>query len=72
MKREENHEHRYNAQGYQDRDDYLTSLAEDRGIDLMAVCMIADMLGPSEDFDGLVSELEDFECMGLFDNFGVE
>jgi hypothetical protein len=25
------------------------------------------MLGPSEDFDGLVSELEDFDYLGLFD-----
>jgi hypothetical protein len=29
--------------------------------------MIADILGPSEDFDGLISEIEDFESMGLFD-----
>jgi hypothetical protein len=33
----------------------------------MAVRMIADMLGPSEDFDGLTSELEDFSYIGLFD-----
>jgi hypothetical protein len=59
---------RYTANGYKDRDDYLTSLADDRGIDSMAVRMIADMLGPSEDFDGLVSELEDFEYMGLFED----
>jgi hypothetical protein len=57
----------YNAQGYKDRDDYLTSLAQDFGIDMMAVRMISDMLGPSEDFDGLISELEDFESIGLFD-----
>jgi hypothetical protein len=29
--------------------------------------MIADMLGPDEDFDGLVSELGDFNYMGFFD-----
>jgi hypothetical protein len=58
---------RYRAHGYKDRDDYLNSLADDRGIDGFAVHMLADMLGPSEDFDGLVSELEDFGCMGMFD-----
>jgi hypothetical protein len=58
---------RYSAQGYKDRDDYLTSLSQDFGIDMTAVRMISDMLGPSEDFDGLVSELEDFSSIGLFD-----
>jgi hypothetical protein len=63
---------RYIANGYKDRDDYLASLADDRGIDSMAVRMIADMLGPSEDFDGLVSELEDFEYPGLFEGLRDE
>ena len=56
MESEKKIDARYAANGYKDRDDYLASLADDRGIDLMAVHMIADMLGPSEDFDGLVSE----------------
>jgi hypothetical protein len=63
----ENDDPRYTAHGYKDRDDYLSTLADDRGLDMMAVHMIADMLGPSEDFDGLISEIEDFESMGLFD-----
>jgi hypothetical protein len=67
MENEINNYGRYIAHGYKDRDDYLGSLAQDFGIDSMAVRMIADMLGPSEDFDGLVSELEDFSYMGLFD-----
>jgi hypothetical protein len=69
MKNTEEDHYRYTANGYKDRDDYLTSLADDRGIDIMAVRMIADMLGPSEDFDGLVSELDDFESLGLFEGF---
>jgi hypothetical protein len=69
MENEKKIDARYAANGYKDRDDYFASLADDRGINIMAVHMIADMLGPSEDFDGLVSELEDFECMGLLDNF---
>jgi hypothetical protein len=51
----------YKANGYKDREDYLNSLADNRGIDPMTVSLITDMLGPSEDFDGLVSELEDFD-----------
>jgi hypothetical protein len=58
---------RYAANGYKNRNDYLNTLADDMGIDTMAVHMIADMLGESEDFDGLVSELEDFGYLGMFD-----
>ena len=72
MKNEGKTDPRYATKGYKDRDDYLAALADDRGIDMFVVSMIADMLGPSEDFDGLVSELEDFECLSLFDNFGTE
>lgn len=43
-----------------DREDYLSSIAEDYGLDLeQVVRLIADLLGPTEDFDGLVSALED-------------
>lgn len=70
MKNETNDDKRYAVNGYEDRDDYLNSLADDMGIDTMAVHMIADMLGPSEDFDGLVSELEDFGYLGMFGNSG--
>ena len=51
----------YASKGYKDRADYFNSLADDRGIDRMAVDMIADMLGESEDFDGLINALDDFE-----------
>jgi len=50
----------YQDNGYADRDDYLKSLSEDLGIDLETVQAAADMLGESEDFDGLVTNLEDF------------
>lgn len=50
----------YRAHGYNDREDYLSSMAEDYGLDLdQVVRPLADLLGPSEDFDGLVSALED-------------
>lgn len=49
----------YQINGYKDRKDYLSSLAEDYGVDLDIVYALADLLGPDEDFDGLVSQLED-------------
>lgn len=50
----------YREHGFEDREDYLRSLAEDHGVDYDDVKMIAGMLGPNEDFDGLISTLEDF------------
>lgn len=49
----------YQMNGYKDRNDYLSCLAEDYGVDLDTVKALADLLGPNEDFDGLVSQLED-------------
>lgn len=49
----------YKENGYADRADYLSCLAEYYGVDLPTVQALADLLGPNEDFDGLVSSLED-------------
>ena len=49
----------YREYGYDDRDDYLRSLADDYGVPEEAVQALADILGPDEDFDGLISNLED-------------
>lgn len=49
----------YTDNGYESRRDYLTQLAEDNGVELDTVLMLASMLGPNEDFDGLVSSIED-------------
>lgn len=46
--------------GYKNRKEYLSCLAEDFGIDLEVVKNIAGSLGPSEDFDYLVTLLEDY------------
>ena len=53
----------YQQNGYADRDDYLTCLAEDFAISIDTVYCLADILGENEDFDGLVSTLEDAECL---------
>ena len=50
----------YRENGYNDREDYLRCIAEDYGLDLeQFVRPLAELLGPDEDFDGLVSALED-------------
>ena len=47
----------YEEQGYANRKEYLDMLADDYG---SVVYMLADMLGPTDDFDGLVTHLEDY------------
>ena len=54
----------YQQRGYYNRTDYLRCMSEDYGVPFETVKVIADMLGPNEDFDGLVTELEDAENMG--------
>ena len=53
----------YQENGYADRDDYLTCLSEDYGVSIEDVCSLAEILGENEDFDGLVSTLEDAKCL---------
>jgi hypothetical protein len=49
----------YVENGYKDWRDYLMNLAEEFDIPYKTVAEAASMLGPGEDFDGLVSTLED-------------
>lgn len=53
----------YEKNGYVNRKDYLKSLAEEYGLSYKKVSTIADLLGPNEDFDGLISTLEDMSKM---------
>lgn len=53
----------YQENGYKDRKDYLNTMAEEFDVPITVVLSIANMLGPNEDFDGLVSALEDAENM---------
>ena len=50
----------YKNRGYKSRDEYLECLAEELGVPLEDVLALADVLGPTEDFDGLVTGLQDF------------
>ena len=56
----------YQANGYKNRKEYLSDLACQYDVSLMEVHAIADVLGENEDFDGLISALEDFEEYSLF------
>lgn len=49
----------YREKGYRNRKDYLESLADDYDIPLYVVLAAAQVLGPYEDFDGLISILDD-------------
>lgn len=51
----------YTENGYENRREYLRELAQDYAVDLDRVLMMSDELGHDEDFDGLVSALEDIE-----------
>jgi hypothetical protein len=50
----------YVENGYKNRDDYLTQLSEEYEIDLDIVYELAEANGPNEDFDGLITSLEDY------------
>ena len=50
----------YIENGFKNRKDYLNSLAEDFEIARETVYMMAGLLGESEDFDGLITSLEDY------------
>jgi len=45
--------------GAENRAEYLEMLSDDYGVDIDIVHAMADVLGPTEDFDGLVTSLED-------------
>jgi hypothetical protein len=49
----------YTEEGYANRRAYLDSLADDYGLDRSTVYALAGILGPNEDFDGLICALED-------------
>jgi hypothetical protein len=56
---------RYQVEGAIDRFGYLENLAEDHGVDFETVLTIVDVLGSEEDFDGLVTTLEDLPVGGF-------
>ena len=49
----------YTDEGYKNRRDYLDTMADEYGLDKSTVYALAGVLGPNEDFDGLICALED-------------
>lgn len=47
-----------------EREQYLIDLAEEYGAEVQTVFALAEVLGPSEDYDGLVAELQDMAYLG--------
>ena len=56
----------YQQNGYSSRNNYLSHLSEDYGILVDDVMELADLLGPEEDFDGLLVALNDYNNFGDF------
>lgn len=55
----------YKEHGYKNRTEYLKDLAFEYSVPQSVVFALADVLGESEDFDGLITSLEDAEEMGI-------
>jgi hypothetical protein len=53
----------YQEFGFSDRNEYLSDIAEQNNLSMYEVCAISEMLGEREDFDGLVTTLEDYILM---------
>lgn len=51
----------YIENGYKNRADYLRSMSDEYCVPIETVHVLATTLGPNEDFDGLVSALQDIE-----------
>lgn len=49
----------YQENGYASRKDYLTSLAAEYDVDYQSVACLAALLGSGEDWDALVTAVED-------------
>lgn len=49
----------YTENGYKSRAHYLVCMSEDYGVSLSVVRNLANLLGESEDFDGLITQIED-------------
>jgi hypothetical protein len=57
----------YKQHGYNSRKHYLECMAEDYGLPVQVVFELAYVLGPTEDFDGLVITLQDAADSGDFE-----
>jgi len=61
----------YARNGYKNREEYLRDTADSYGVPPMVVYELAGMLGDEEDFDGLVTSMDDFSAAGFLDGCGA-
>lgn len=59
----------YEKNGYENRADYLQSVADNYSINIDSVYDLASVLGSGEDFDGLICAIEDYRTMSPIINF---
>ena len=53
----------YQERGFKSRTEYLEFLVEEYDVPLDVVMLLADTLGPEEDFDALLTSLDDVNSM---------
>lgn len=51
----------YQQHGYTDRLDYLKGISDEHNVPLNVVVSVAELMGDGEDFDGLVSAVQDYQ-----------
>ena len=57
------HKNIYVEYGYKNRKDYFEELSLRFNIDISSVYALSEILGKNEDFDGLVSSLDDYQFL---------
>ena len=53
----------YTENGYKNREQYFESLSEEYNVSLEVIIEMAEFMGQSEDFDGLVNMIKDFSTI---------
>lgn len=53
----------YIENGYRSREQYFESLSEEYNVSLEVIIEMAEFMGQSEDFDGLVNMIKDFSII---------
>ena len=56
----------YQEHGFDTRQEYLESLADDYGVEIEKVKLAAELLGQEEDFDGLLTELSSIQQLNQY------
>jgi len=56
----------YQEHGFDTRQEYLESLADDYGVEIAQVKVAAELLGEEEDFDGLLTELSSIQQLNQY------